>query len=1043
MDIKGKIKTKNNDIINKVRHKGIIGLKNKLIIIKFLINFYICTCVHKNDNNLIKSNVLRIQLKIKGVGYGNIYYSDYHNKPNEVYINEINQSIINYKYYFNKSENYVELIYKYNIYDCSSMFKDCINITENDLSNFDISHVRFIDKMFYGCSQLTSLNLINMKTSKIENMSFMFYGCSSLIFLDLSYFDTSKVITMNSMFYGCKNLKYINIKNFSIHYVKYSNYANMFYNISDNITICVYDSYIIRELKNSLKYFKIDCYNDWKKYQKIFYDEIICSREKPFLNIKTLECTNDCTNSEIAQKECIVKYIKNKNTEDETTIKNKLNKKRKLGSCGGSTEDDKLYGSCANKNNNQKLTTIINEPNGVEQNLKIEFKNPFLYLDIQNCVSNCTINKFLNNLCEIKYEHNETKEGKDICVIDLLIKNFETYLTSDFLNISNLENLKDEVFKSEKIIITLTTSKSQNNSINSISISNNLRKCEINTNSYNNTLIDIDICETLLRRQYNIPDDEFIFIKKLDVFEKGMKIPKVEYYIYIKSLNKTLINKDISICSNTTIDLFIPVEINDNIDKLNGSSGYYNDICYISDDIVDIPMKDRKMEFINKNKTLCQDDCYLSYYDFDLNISKCSCKTKSSPLSFANMKINKTKLLENFKDIENVINIKILKCYSILFTKNIIINNIGSFTIIPIIFFHFISIIIFYKNNFSIIKNKINDIFNILRKSSISKDDNKDKTNNLKITQNKHNKKKQKKNTINKRKKKYKQYKKTKKINNNIISNNNVNSINLNNKKIKQNIINRTEYNSAKRIIQKSKSKSKKVKKIMEYNDEEMNGLSYNMALKNDKRSFCMYYISLLKTKHILIFSFINKNDYNSRIIKMDLFFISFSIYMTINALFFNDDSMHKIYENNGSFNIEYQIAQIIYSTLISIILNIPLNLLAISNGSIIKFKHRKYENKNILNESYTSLNKNLKIKFLLFFIINFIFIVFFWVYLSIFCSIYKNTQYHLIKDTLISFGLSLIYPLGIYLLPGIFRISSLSKKKKCLYNFSKILQII
>ena len=121
---------------------------------------------------------------------------------------------------------------------------------------------------------------------------------------------------------GCKNLKYINIKNFSIHYVKYSNYANMFYNISDNITICVYDSYIIRELKKSLKYFKIDCYNDWKKYQKIFYDEIICSREKPFLNIKTLECTNDCTNSEIAQKECIVKYIKNKNTEDEITIKN-------------------------------------------------------------------------------------------------------------------------------------------------------------------------------------------------------------------------------------------------------------------------------------------------------------------------------------------------------------------------------------------------------------------------------------------------------------------------------------------------------------------------------------------------------------------------------------------------------------------------------------------------------------------------------------------------------------------------------------------------
>ena len=47
------------------------------------------------------------------------------------------------------------------------------------------------------------------------------------------------------------------------------------------------------------------------------------------------------------------------------------------------------------------------------------------------------------------------------------------------------------------------------------------------------------------------------------------------------------------------------------------------------------------------------------------------------------------------------------------------------------------------------------------------------------------------------------------------------------------------------------------------------------------------------------------------------------------------------------------------------------------------------------------------------------------------FCAIYKNTQLHLIKDTLISFGLSFIYPFGINLLPGLFRIPSLSEKKE------------
>ena len=62
------------------------------------------------------------------------------------------------------------------------------------------------------------------------------------------------------------------------------------------------------------------------------------------------------------------------------------------------------------------------------------------------------------------------------------------------------------------------------------------------------------------------------------------------------------------------------------------------------------------------------------------------------------------------------------------------------------------------------------------------------------------------------------------------------------------------------------------------------------------------------------------------------------------------------------------------------------------------------------------------------------------------FGAIYRTTQMHLLKDTLISFGLSLLYPFIIYLFPGIFRIPALSDpkaKRKLLYNFSKLLQLI
>ena len=62
------------------------------------------------------------------------------------------------------------------------------------------------------------------------------------------------------------------------------------------------------------------------------------------------------------------------------------------------------------------------------------------------------------------------------------------------------------------------------------------------------------------------------------------------------------------------------------------------------------------------------------------------------------------------------------------------------------------------------------------------------------------------------------------------------------------------------------------------------------------------------------------------------------------------------------------------------------------------------------------------------------------------FCAIYSNTQIHLIKDTIISFVLSLFYPLGIYLIPGIFRIHALSNsktKRSYLFRISKVIQMI
>jgi hypothetical protein len=234
----------------------------------------------------------------------------------------------------------------------------------------------------------------------------------------------------------------------------------------------------------------------------------------------------------------------------------------------------------------------------------------------------------------------------------------------------------------------------------------------------------------------------------------------------------------------------------------------------------------------------------------------------------------------------------------------------------------------------------------------------------------------------------------------------------------------------------------KKVKNIMEYKDNEKNSLTYELAIQVDRRTYCEYYISLLRTNHNLISSFCGSDDYNARIIKINLFFNGFTIGYIVNGLFFDDDTMHKIYVTNGSFNLEHQLAKIIYSSIISVGFNSIIKILALSNDAIIKFKNDKTLKD--VNERKKTLENKLKIKFIFYYIISVILLLFFWYYISIFGAVYINTQSHLLKDTILSFVLSLIYPFGISLLPGMFRIPALSQpkeKRKYLYKFSKLLQ--
>ena len=280
----------------------------------------------------------KITLKIKGIGDNIIlgndkeYYCKAYNYPNEILINGNKAHNITNRYYFNQTDNFIELLWDNNITGCSCMFSGCSNITEINLSNFNSSQVTTMYKMFYGCSSLTSLDLSNLDTSQVTTMGGMFLDCSNLTSLNLSSFDIQQVNSLHNMFsgcssltsldlssfkilqspliekmfYNCVNLEYINLINFDERYARNeeNTYNNMFYNVPNNVVICINESItknkIFPQIKNKSCYV-IDCSNDWKSKQKKIINntnECIesCNYSSPYKFEYNRKCYKNCKN---------------------------------------------------------------------------------------------------------------------------------------------------------------------------------------------------------------------------------------------------------------------------------------------------------------------------------------------------------------------------------------------------------------------------------------------------------------------------------------------------------------------------------------------------------------------------------------------------------------------------------------------------------------------------------------------------------------------------------------------------------------------------
>ena len=555
----------------------------------------------------------------------------------------------------------------------------------------------------------------------------------------------------------------------------------------------------------------------------------------------------------------------------------------------------------------------------------------------------------------------------------------------------------------------------------------------------------------------NDNNNNFYFVFQIEHYLPSYRIPVIEHVLFSKNETGIYLRE----CVNNYLYYFIDVE---NIDKeslylYNKSSDYYNDDCaiYKSKNGIDLTLFSRRDIYNKSFLSLCEKDCEFMGYDSSSSRVVCRCDSRNKIFSVSDL--NSNDLIFFFDNNEQKItNFHLLKCYFLITTKDNIIKNPGFYSTAIAAGFFVLMFLIFcifgYRSLSKRIDQAIKMKFHPNKKEDINNkrlifindaDDTKTSKRTSILEDKIHDKRKKK---HEKRRNHKNDSKKDSKIHKSkSISFSGRNMLNLGNDKRQETLRKKTTG---------EEKENSGVIFIFE-NDYEINTLSFDDAIRYDKRTCWQYYMSLLRNKQLFFLSFLDFNSYNSVILKKPIFFLSFVYSYGINAFFFTDELMNEIYEDGGKYDLETLVPNAVYSSLAAVgLIKILVIFLLLSESHILNVKRQTVEKKAEECKSYAL--KIICVKLVFFFIINASLLTFFLFYLTCFNALYPNTQIFLIINASISFFISNILSFLYNLIPMLFRndILKFNSKKgskyrinieggdaKYIYRFSQFLQEI
>ena len=907
-----------------------------------------------------------------------------------------------------------------------SIFEGCENLEILDISSsFDTSSANIFKYMFKDCKSLKSLDLSHFVTSSVNDMNGMFLNCNSLTSLELGNFDTSSVTDMTDMFNNCNSLISLNLNSFSKDSL--TNSENMLANLRDSLKYCI-NVDIKSEVEDQItSYIEENCnelcdtdsnkfISEKNKCIKNCIDDDIYVYE--YNNICKTTCPTDTyTNNDY--KTCHDSVPPGYYLYDE--INNILAKCNiKCGTCTYESESNNLCTSCNNnegyfKKNNDPMNTglFINCYNEeqIGSGYYIDQGEEMFKICHSNCKKCTEKGNFENNLCT------ECYNGYSLI-------NNNCYKTSDLSDVNSTSTYSYEM-----------------------NVDTDLKDVYKNVTYINFKPEDLDF----IYKAFNLnKETDKLFILLTDSKSTDLNTATSDYNFRIFLENETELNLS-NIKEDLYIDFYVPIKDLDlanfnhskyfsgqGFDIYNKSSDFYNDFCtpaFQEDN--DVTLKDRKKYIYPNNVTLCKENCEYNGIDIENERVICSCNLNQ------NKSYNNTEdddfLAEDdgnfFSYLLDNINYKVFQCYKLLLSFNNLKNNYAFYIILGIFF---IIIILNFIFGFYTLPN--------LKKTLVDEIPTKEKIRKETIDELKKFKSR---NSIinNPSKKKYKPKKKKSKKILKTFSNNNINTKNHFIKK-KDNFMTNANYDEEiiSPSIENFESKEEETEKGEEYKDnkdikdnnqiEDFNELPYTKAIKEDKRNIFKIFGSIIIQKIEIISFFCVKE--RLKIILINEYILSLLFNFFFNSLLYSDEVVSKKYHNNGQLDF---IVTIVLSLLSNIITSIVCFYANYSKGInerselIMEIKVKKFYLKNLL-----TFFKYLKIKLIIFFIIEIIIIFTCFYYIVIFCIIYSKSQGSLLTNYLTSLLEGLITSIAISIIILVTRKIGLVCANQYLYNTSKFI---